>query len=98
MSPYLVILPIRLIGFPPWELVNYVSGLSKISYRDYITATMIGIFPAIVITILIILVKPYIFTKAFNMVKEKENIAKELAWRLETWAQTRRKRQAARRD
>lgn len=43
---FLVILPIRLIGFPPWEFVNYASGLSKIKYRDYIAATMIGILPA----------------------------------------------------
>jgi len=48
---FMVILPVRLIGFPPWELVNYVSGLSKISYRDYISATMIGIMPAIVIQV-----------------------------------------------
>lgn len=40
------------------------------------------IFPAIIITILIILCKPYIFTKAFKLVKEKENISKELAWRM----------------
>lgn len=39
-------------------------------------------FPAVVITILIILFKPYIFTRAFNIVKEKENISKELAWRM----------------
>jgi len=48
---FMVILPIRLIGFPPWELVNYASGLSKISYRDYISATMIGIMPAIIIQV-----------------------------------------------
>jgi len=48
---FLVILPIRLIGFPPWELVNYASGLSKISYKDYITATMIGIMPAVAIQV-----------------------------------------------
>lgn len=48
---FFVILPIRLIGFPPWELVNYISGLSKISYKDYISATMIGIMPAIIIQV-----------------------------------------------
>lgn len=48
---FLVILPIRLIGFPPWELVNYASGLSKISYKDYISATMIGIMPAVIIQV-----------------------------------------------
>lgn len=48
---FFVILPIRLVGFPPWEVVNYVSGLSKITYRAYISATMIGILPAIVIQV-----------------------------------------------
>ena len=48
---FMVMLPVRLIGFPPWEFVNYASGLSHISYRDYITATMIGIMPAIVIQV-----------------------------------------------
>ena len=48
---FLVILPVRLIGFPPWEFVNYASGLSHISYKDYIAATMIGIMPAIVIQV-----------------------------------------------
>ena len=48
---FLVILPVRLIGFPPWEFVNYASGLSHISYKDYITATMIGIMPAVVIQV-----------------------------------------------
>lgn len=44
-----VILFIRLIPILPWEVVNYVSGLSNIRYRDYITATILGVFPAIVI-------------------------------------------------
>jgi len=48
---FAVILPIRLIGFPPWELVNYASGLSKVKYCDYILATMIGIMPAIIIQV-----------------------------------------------
>lgn len=48
---FMVILPIRLIGIPPWELVNYASGLTKISYKDYISATMIGIMPAIIIQV-----------------------------------------------
>ena len=44
-----VILFIRLIPLLPWEVVNYASGLSKIKYRDYISATLIGIFPAVLI-------------------------------------------------
>jgi len=50
---FIVLLPIRLIGFPPYEFVNYASGLSKISYKDYISATMLGMFPAIIIQVLL---------------------------------------------
>jgi len=50
---FMVLLPIRLIGFPPYEFVNYASGLSKISYKDYISATMLGMSPAIIIQVLL---------------------------------------------
>lgn len=43
---FVVILPMRLIGFPPYEVVNYASGLSTITYRDYILSTAIGFLPA----------------------------------------------------
>ena len=46
---FVVILSVRLIPILPWEVVNYASGLSRIKYRDYILATLIGIFPAVVI-------------------------------------------------
>jgi len=46
-----VILLIRLLPVLPWEVVNYASGLSKIKYRDYIIATLIGIFPAVLIQV-----------------------------------------------
>ena len=44
-----VILIIRLIPLIPWEVVNYASGLSKIKYIDFISATLIGIFPMVLI-------------------------------------------------
>ena len=44
-----VILFMRLIPIFPWEVINYASGLSKIKYRDYILATMIGILPAVLV-------------------------------------------------
>jgi len=50
---FVVLLPIRLIGFPPYEFVNYASGLSKISYKDYTSATMLGMAPAIFIQVLL---------------------------------------------
>lgn len=48
---FLTILIFRLVAFPPWEVVNYGSGLTKIKYRDFILATAIGIIPAIVIQV-----------------------------------------------
>lgn len=50
---FIVLLPMRLIGFPPYEFVNYASGISKISYKDYISATMLGMSPAIIIQVLL---------------------------------------------
>lgn len=50
---FIVLLPMRLIGFPPYEFINYACGLSKISYKDYITATMLGMSPAIIIQVLL---------------------------------------------
>jgi len=46
---FVVLLPLRLIGFPPYEFVNY----AKISYKDYIAATMLGMSPAIIIQVLL---------------------------------------------
>lgn len=45
------ILLIRLIPVLPWEVVNYASGLSQMKYRDYILATLIGIFPSVLIQV-----------------------------------------------
>lgn len=46
---FVAILFIRLVPIIPWEVVNYASGLSKIKYRDFITATVLGILPSVVI-------------------------------------------------
>lgn len=46
---FVAVLFMRLIPLFPWEVINYASGLTNIKYRDYILATMIGIFPAVVI-------------------------------------------------
>ena len=46
---FITILLIRLIPLLPWEVVNYAAGLSKIQYKHFISATLIGIFPAVVI-------------------------------------------------
>ena len=46
---FTAILLMRLIPLIPWEVINYTSGLTKITYRDFILGTMIGILPSVVI-------------------------------------------------
>lgn len=42
---FLFMLYVRLIPIFPFNAVNYLSGLTKIRYRDYAAATFIGIIP-----------------------------------------------------
>jgi uncharacterized membrane protein YdjX (TVP38/TMEM64 family) len=42
---FLFILLLRLIPLLPWEIQNYVAGLTKVSVPTYILATMLGIIP-----------------------------------------------------
>jgi len=46
---FVTILFIRLVPVIPWEVVNYAAGLSRIKYRDFISATLVGIFPSVII-------------------------------------------------
>jgi len=47
---FVTILFFRLIPIIPHEVLNYASGLTKISFRDYFFATLIGIIPGIMIS------------------------------------------------
>jgi uncharacterized membrane protein YdjX (TVP38/TMEM64 family) len=49
---FTVILTIRLIGVPPAEIINYAAGLSKISFRDFILATVLGVTPVVILIVL----------------------------------------------
>jgi uncharacterized membrane protein YdjX (TVP38/TMEM64 family) len=49
---FTIVLTIRLIGIPPPELINYAAGLSKISFRDFVLAVMIGSMPVAVLFVL----------------------------------------------
>ena len=40
-----IILFLRLVPIFPYEGINYGSGLTKIKYRDYILATILGVIP-----------------------------------------------------
>ena len=43
------VLFIRAFPILPWEIVNYTSGVSGISYRDYILATLLGLLPSAIL-------------------------------------------------
>jgi uncharacterized membrane protein YdjX (TVP38/TMEM64 family) len=47
---FVTILFFRLIPIIPHEVLNYASGLTKISFRDYFFATLIGVIPGIIIS------------------------------------------------
>lgn len=40
------VLTLRLIPVVPWDLVNYLSGLCSIRFRDYLLGSLIGTLPA----------------------------------------------------
>lgn len=46
---FLIVLICRLIPIMPYNVINYVSGLTKIRFSNYFLATLIGIFPGTVI-------------------------------------------------
>ena len=43
---FTAVLMMRLIPIFPWDVVNYLSGLCGIRFRDYILASLIGTIPA----------------------------------------------------
>lgn len=44
---FLIILLLRLIPLLPFDVISYGAGLSKIKYKDFILATLIGIIPGV---------------------------------------------------
>lgn len=45
-SGFLSILIVRLIPGPPFALWNYVAGIARVPFRDYVLATLLGTLPA----------------------------------------------------
>lgn len=43
---FMAVLVMRLIPIFPWDVVNYVTGLCGIKFRDYFLASLIGTIPA----------------------------------------------------
>lgn len=46
---FLLILALRFIPLIPFDIISYGAGLSKIRYRDFITATVLGIIPGVLV-------------------------------------------------
>lgn len=46
---FLFILILRLIPVIPFNVISYGAGLTKINYKDYLLATMIGIIPGVIV-------------------------------------------------
>lgn len=46
---FMTVLFFRIIPLVPYEVLNYISGLSNIKFRDYFFATFLGLIPGVVI-------------------------------------------------
>lgn len=50
---FFILLPLRLIGFPPYGLIDFICGLSKMKYLDFVAATMLASVPWIIVQVLL---------------------------------------------
>ena len=50
---FFILLPMRLVGFPPYGIIDFICGLSKMRYFDFITATMLGAVPWVILQVLL---------------------------------------------
>ncbi len=50
---FVILLPIRIIGFPPYGVADFICGLSKMRYLDFALATMVGAIPWILPQVLL---------------------------------------------
>lgn len=46
---FMTILFFRVIPLVPYEVLNYACGLSKIKFKDYFLATLLGLIPGVVV-------------------------------------------------
>lgn len=46
---FLLVFILRLIPLIPFDIISYGAGLSKIRYRDFVTATVLGIIPGVMV-------------------------------------------------
>ncbi len=50
---FLILLPMRLVGLPPYGIIDFICGISKMKYREFVLATMIGAAPWIIVQVLL---------------------------------------------
>lgn len=50
---FFILLPIRLIGLPPYGIIDFICGLSRMRYFDFVAATIIGTMPSIIIQVVL---------------------------------------------
>ncbi|HCQ90330.1 MAG TPA: TVP38/TMEM64 family protein, partial [Clostridium sp.] len=48
-NEFLTILILRLIPLIPFDVISYGAGFSKIKYKNFISATILGIIPGVVV-------------------------------------------------
>lgn len=46
---FIIVFILRLLPIAPFDLISYAAGFSRIRYKDYIFATVIGMFPGVLI-------------------------------------------------
>lgn len=46
---FLIILALRLIPLVPFDIISYGAGLSKIKFKDFFTASVLGIIPGVIV-------------------------------------------------
>lgn len=51
INGFATILLLRMILPIPFEMINIIGGLSKINFKDYVLATLIGITPGIIVMV-----------------------------------------------
>ena len=50
---FVILLPMRVIGFPPYGLIDFICGLSKMRFLDFFLATLIGTAPWVITQVLL---------------------------------------------
>lgn len=50
---FFILVTMRIVGFPPYGIIDFICGLSKMKYSTFIAATMLGAVPWIITQVLL---------------------------------------------